>query len=213
MFTGLIEETGRIAEVRRQAQGARLVVEAERVLDGAGVGDSIAVSGVCLTAVQITGRRVAFDAVAETLRRSTLGELAPGDLVNLERALALGDRLGGHLVQGHVDGVGILTRAREEGISRVFTISAPPEVLADLVEKGSVAVDGVSLTVAALADDSFDIALIPETLRATTLGRKRVGDRFNLESDLIGKYVRRFLESRGPARKLSPEFLAEHGFA
>jgi len=153
------------------------------------VGDSVSVSGACLTAVDVGDGTFAVDAVAETLRRTGLGVLAVGDAVNLERALRVGDRLGGHMVQGHVDATGAVTAAREEGESVVLSIAAPEQVMRYVVEKGSVAVDGVSLTVAARRPDGFDVALIPHTMAATTLGPGSVGRVVNLESDVLAKYV------------------------
>jgi riboflavin synthase len=213
MFTGLIEEVGHVVQVRKQGQGARLVIEARQVLDGVRIGDSISISGACQTVVEIQGNLLHFDTTAETLRCSTLGDLHPGEPVNLERALSLGDRLGGHLVQGHVDGVGALSGIRKEGISRILSITAPDELIQQIVLKGSITVDGISLTVSRLGTNDFEVSLIPETIRSTTLELKQVGDRFNLETDLIGKYVRRFLEGRQQSPKISMDFLSEHGFS
>lgn len=212
MFTGLAEEVGRITEILRQSESVRLTLQANRVLEGTRVGDSICISGCCLTVVQINGNQLSFEMMAETLRRTANDRLKSGDFVNLERALSFGDRLGGHLVQGHVDGIGKLTGIRQEGSSKVFHIMAPQEFLLDVILKGSVTVDGISLTVAGLGKDFFEVALIPETQRSTTLGMKRVGDLFNLESDLIGKYVRRYLEKSRSHEGLTAGFLAENGF-
>lgn len=189
MFTGLIEEGGRITEIRAAEQGARLAVSAVLVLDGLAIGDSVAVNGTCLTAVEITAGGFAVDAVAETLRRTALGGLAAGDRVNLERPMRMGDRLDGHLVQGHVDGIGTVRSATPEGGSTVLEISAPPELLRYVVEKGSIAVDGVSLTVAGRLDDAFTVALIPHTMSVTTLGPQALGRAVNLEVDVVAKYV------------------------
>jgi riboflavin synthase len=189
MFTGLVEEGGAIAAVARAEEGARLWIAASAVLDGLEIGDSVAVNGACLTAVEVTRDGFAVDAVAETLRRTTLGGLAAGDHVNLERPMRLGDRLDGHLVQGHVDGVGRVTAARPEGESTVLEVTAPPDLLRYVVEKGSVAVDGVSLTVAARLPDGFTVALIPHTMAVTTLGPRAVGRPVNLEVDVVAKYV------------------------
>ncbi len=189
MFTGLIEEGGRIAEIRAAEQGARLAVSAVLVLDGLAIGDSVAVNGTCLTAVEITAGGFAVDAVAETLRRTALGGLAAGDRVNLERPMRMGDRLDGHLVQGHVDGIGTVRSATPEGGSTVLEISAPPELLRYVVEKGSIAVDGVSLTVAGRLEDAFTVALIPHTMSVTTLGPQALGRAVNLEVDVVAKYV------------------------
>jgi riboflavin synthase len=189
VFTGLIEEAGRVREVRPGAAGARLEVAASAVLEGLRVGDSVAVNGACLTAVEVGDEGFAVDCVAETLRRTALGGLRAGDRVNLERPMRLGDRLHGHLVQGHVDGVGTVRAARPEGESTVLEIAPPPGLLRYVVEKGSLAVDGVSLTVAERLPDAFTVALIPHTVAVTTLGPGAVGRPVNLEVDVVAKYV------------------------
>ena len=194
MFTGIVEEMGTVVAVHPTDQGLRLVIEARRSAAELGLGDSICTQGVCLTCVERNGDRFGVDVSAETLRRTTLGRLSPGDRVNLELPLRLNDRLGGHLVTGHVDGVGRLLSIVEEGESRLYTFEAPDEGARYLVQKGSIAVDGVSLTVAGLRRSEFDVALIPHTLRVTTLGSLRPGEPVNLEADLIGKYVARLLE-------------------
>jgi riboflavin synthase len=194
MFTGIVEVLGEVRAVDRTAGGGRLRVRAGALLDAARVGESIAVSGVCLTIAAMDGDVFAADLAAETLRRTTLGALRPGDLVNLERPLRLDGRLGGHLVQGHVDGVGLVTALRPEGDGVWMEVAPPAALLAYLAEKGSVAVDGVSLTVASLGADAFAVALIPHTLAVTTLGRRRIGDQVNLEVDILAKYVERLLE-------------------
>jgi riboflavin synthase len=169
--------------------GARLEIRAPLVRDGLAIGDSVSVNGACLTAVALADEGFAVQCAPETLRRTSVGALAAGAAVNLERALRLGDRLGGHMVQGHVDATGSVLGARPEGESVVLEIAAPPEVLRYVVEKGSIAVDGVSLTVAARLPDRFTVALIPHTLAATTLGPQAVGRRVNLEADVVAKYV------------------------
>lgn len=195
MFTGLVEELGEIQSITGNADGVRLKVRAGAVLDGARVGESIAVSGVCLTIVDLEGQSFAADVVAETLRRTTLGGLQPGDPVDLERPLRFDQRLGGHIVQGHVDGVGTITSIKPEGEGVWMEIAPPPALMRYLVEKGSVAVDGVSLTVAAITDaPGFAIALIPHTLAVTTLGRWGVGGRVNIEVDILAKHVEKLLE-------------------
>lgn len=191
MFTGLVEERGAIAGLERGAEGVRISFIAPTVREGLSVGDSVAVNGCCLTAVATGPDGFAVEAVAETLRRTTIGALEPGDEVNLERAMRLGDRLGGHIVQGHVDGTGIVSDARAEGGSVVMRIGAAQDMLRYIVEKGSIAVDGVSLTVAGLLDDSFLVALIPHTMAETTLGPDAVGRMVNLEVDVLAKYVER----------------------
>ena len=194
MFTGIIEELGTIRSLERNAEGARLVIEAGEVLGDARLGDSIAVNGCCLTVTDLgpDGTSWSADAVPETLDRTTLGTLRAGIRVNLERPVRLQDRLGGHLVQGHVDGVATITRAEplDDGSTRL-TFAAPPDLLRYVVEKGSIALDGTSLTVAALTDLGFDIAVIPHTLAHTTLGECQPGDRVNLEVDVLAKYVER----------------------
>ena len=194
MFTGIVEELGIVKAVHKNAGGARLKISAREVLTDATIGASISVNGCCLTVVEMAADWWAVDAVEETLRRTALGELKVGDPVNLERPVRLSDRLGGHLVQGHVDGVGIIASkiAQSDG-SVAFRATAPPAILRYVVEKGSIAVDGVSLTVTAVDNDSFSIALIPHTLAVTTLGVKGIGDPVNLEVDLMAKYVERLL--------------------
>jgi riboflavin synthase len=189
MFTGLVEEIGRVAELRPTAAGARLRVAAATVLEGLAIGDSVAVSGACLTAVEVGADGFTVECVAETLRRTAIGDLAEGSPVNLERALPADGRLGGHIVQGHVDGTGRVRSAVPEGESVVLEVEAPPELLRYVVEKGSIAVDGVSLTVAGRLADAFSIALIPHTMTATTLDAGALGRRVNLEVDLVAKYV------------------------
>jgi riboflavin synthase len=194
VFTGIIEELGSVRAIDRREGGARLEIAASTVLGDARAGDSIAVNGCCLTVVDLGDGWWAADAVIETLERTALGSLERNDPVNLERPLRLSDHLGGHLVQGHVDGVGyVAARSSLADGSTRFTFAAPPDALRYVVEKGSVAVDGISLTVAALGDDSFDVAVIPHTLAVTTLGRKDPGAAVNLEADLIAKYVERLL--------------------
>jgi riboflavin synthase len=194
VFTGIIEELGRVRAIDRREGGARLEIAASTVLADARPGDSIAVNGCCLTVVDRGDGWWAADAVIETLERTALGSLERDDSVNLERPLRLSDHLGGHLVQGHVDAVGQVAARRPlaDGSTR-FTFSAPADVLRYVVEKGSVAVDGISLTVAALGDEAFDVAIIPHTLAVTTLGQRDPGAVVNVEADLIAKYVERLL--------------------
>jgi len=193
MFTGLVEEKGKIVRAQPSANGLRLTVEARVVTDGTVIGDSIAVNGTCLTAVSVSGSMLEFDAVRETVERSTLGDLKPGQPVNLERALRAGARMGGHMVLGHVDGIGVIREIRKAGGETVFRFEASPEVMRFVVEKGSIAVDGISLTIADYGRDWFSVAVIPHTLGATTLGDRSVGGRVNLETDIIGKYVLKFV--------------------
>jgi riboflavin synthase len=194
VFTGIVEELGRVRAIHHREGGARLELAATTVLEDARVGNSIAVNGCCVTVVERGDNWWAADAVIETLERTALGALEVDEPVNLERPLRLSDHLGGHLVQGHVDAVGhVSARAPLADGSTRFTFSAPPEVVRYVVEKGSVAVDGISLTVAALDDEGFDVAVIPHTLAVTTLGHKDTGAPVNLEADLIAKYVERLL--------------------
>jgi riboflavin synthase len=193
VFTGIVRELGRVGAVEGGADGVRLVVEAPQTAAQAALGDSVAVDGVCLTVVETTDGRLAFDAVPETLSRTTLGRLAAGAGVNVEGALRAGEPLGGHIVQGHVDAVGRVRSLEPEGDGARLRIEAPPEVVRYCVEKGSLTVAGVSLTVAALHDHGVSIALVPHTLAATTLGSLRPGDEVNLEVDVLAKYVERLV--------------------
>jgi riboflavin synthase len=194
MFTGIVREVGTVAAF----DGSRLVVEAPETAPAAGVGDSVSVAGVCLTIVEGEDGRLAFDVVPETLSRTALGRLEPGIAINLEPALRVGDPLGGHVVQGHVDAVGRVRSVAPEQDSRRVWVDAPESVLRYCLEKGSIAVDGVSLTVAAFDDEGFEVALIPHTLEVTTLGRLEAGDEVNLEADVLGKVVERLLAARLP---------------
>ena len=194
MFTGLVAAVGAVAAVDATGDGVRLTLETPLACEVA-EGDSVAVNGVCLTAVGICGDRFGADVMHETLRRSSLGDVAAGSHVNLELSLRAADRLGGHIVQGHVDGVGAVAAVREDGFAHVVTILAGPEVLRYVVEKGSIAVDGVSLTVARVDADGFDVSLIPETLARTTLGAATAGTAVNLEVDVLAKYVEKLLGS------------------
>jgi riboflavin synthase len=194
MFTGLVADTGTVESLERNGDGMRLRVRT--VLAGElAAGDSVAVNGVCLTARAPDGEGFSADVMEETLRRSSLSPLAQGDGVNLELPLRAGDRLGGHMVQGHVDGTGTVESTREAGFARVVRIAAAPELLRYVVEKGSIAVDGVSLTVAAIDDESFEVSLIPETLERTTLGSAAPGRVVNLEVDVLAKYVEKAIRA------------------
>jgi riboflavin synthase alpha subunit len=196
VFTGIVREVGRVVDVEGGDDGRTLRVEAPGTAAGATQGDSVSIAGVCLTVEAADGGTMRFHAVPETLVRTTLAGLGPGDGVNVEPALRAGEPLGGHIVQGHVDGLGRVEAAEAEGEGRRVSIEAPPEVLRYCVEKGSITVDGVSLTVAALDRDTFSVALVPHTLAATTLGRLAAGAAVNLEVDVLAKYVERLLGRR-----------------
>ena len=192
MFTGLVLGVGRIASMERSESGARIVIETPLVAE-LHTGDSIAVNGVCLSATSLRNGSFLADAMNETLSRTSLGDLAPGAQVNLELPLRASDRLGGHMVQGHVDGVGRVASVKEDGFARRIEIEAPHELLRYVIEKGSIAVDGVSLTVSAVVSRSFTVSLIPETLQRTNLGQAAPGDRVNLEVDVLAKYVEKLM--------------------
>jgi riboflavin synthase len=213
MFTGIVEEVGRLRGLTVGDRSAVLEIEARAVLDGTRVGDSIATSGACLTVTRLSADRFWADAMPETVRRTTLAGKRPGDGLNLERALTLQSRLGGHLVQGHVDGVGAVVRLEHEQGAAIVTLAAPQSVVEVSVAQGSVAVDGVSLTIVDLGTDTVRVSLIPHTVAATTLRDLRVGDEVNLEADLIGKYVHAYLVRPGSAQGLTFEKLSEAGFA
>jgi riboflavin synthase alpha subunit len=193
MFTGIIRERGRVASVERGGEGVRLQLEAPRTAGQVAVGDSVSVNGVCLTATVVDDGALSFDAVPETIRRSSLGRLEPGDEVNVEPALRVGDPLGGHYVQGHVDGVGRVRSVASEGEDVRVWVEAVPELLRYLVEKGSVTVEGVALTVTEVDEGGFAVALVPHTLAETTLASLAAGDPVNLEVDVLAKYVERLL--------------------
>jgi len=199
MFTGIVETVGIIEGIEPGDDLTRLVVGAESIADGMKLGDSVAVNGGCLTVTSIRDGRFAFEAIPETMERTSLGDLKVGARVNLERAMRAGDRLDGHIVQGHVDGVGTVRQVIQDGNDVRLQIDCEPELADCVVEKGSIAVDGVSLTVAALLPSGFEVALIPHTLEVTTLSDRQIHDRVNLEADVLGKYVKRYLERMLPS--------------
>ena len=216
MFTGIVEEIGTVRRVSSGVHDGSIDVKARLVLEGTKIGDSIAVNGVCLTVTALREDGFTADVMPETLRRSNLGALQSGDPVDLERAMAADGRFGGHIVSGHIDGVGTITGQRREGIAVWVTIAAPPEILRYIVEKGSVAIDGVSLTVAVVTEQDFSVSLIPHTGSQTVLLKKGPGSQVNLENDIVGKYVARLLSPAvpepAPESRVTLDFLREHGF-
>ena len=212
MFTGLVEGVGEITEMRRMAEGLLLAVAPPFPVAELVLGESVAVSGACLTVVKLEGRAFQVEVSPETLARSTLAGKKVGGRVNLERALRLGDRLGGHLVTGHVDGLGVLKERQQGPKHLVLSFEMPAELAPLVIEKGSIAVDGVSLTVNAVSDQTFAVNIIPFTAKDTTLADLAVGDQVSLETDIIGKYVARLLSPHMAKSGLTEEFLARHGF-
>lgn len=214
MFTGIVEEVGQIRRVTLGAHSAVLEIAAHTVLEGTKIGDSIAVNGICLTVTTLSPQGFSADVMHETLDRSSLAGLATGSPVNLERAMAANGRFGGHIVSGHVDGTGRITRIRRDDNAIWFTVACETALLRYIVEKGSITIDGTSLTVADVTDSGFSVSAIPHTLTVTVLGERRQGDRVNLECDIIGKYVEKLLQPAKVAAEsgISREFLAEHGF-
>jgi riboflavin synthase len=212
LFTGIIEEMGRVQNIRPGANVAVLTIAAEQVLTDVHLGDSIAVNGVCLTVTSFSGRQFTADVMHETLRRSALGRLRIGDRVNLERAMAANGRFGGHFVSGHIDGTGVISAVRGDGNAIWYTVKAPMQILRYIVEKGSVALDGVSLTVAAVDRQTFAISMIPHTAAQTSLSQKKAGDLVNIETDCIGKYVEKLLGTRADSGSITKEFLRSYQF-
>lgn len=213
MFTGIIEEIGRIQHISSSSRGGRLSICASIITQDVHLGDSIAVNGACLTAVEVSTSTITFDVSRETLQRTTLGRLSVGDEVNLERALRADSRLGGHIVQGHIDATGTYLGYKQIGDSYDLSFSFPHSIACYICEKGSVAVDGISLTVASLTQERFTVAVVPHTWRMTTLKRLHVGDTVNLEADVVAKYLERLLEFKRPVgRGLTLEKLKEMGY-
>lgn len=218
MFTGIIEEIGTIVQIRKGSASAVLEIQAQTVLEGTKIGDSIAVNGICLTVTGMHQRKFTADVMAETLRRSSLGSLQQGSQVNLERAMAADGRFGGHIVSGHIDGTGRIAAMTPEDTAVWVEIEASEGLLRYIVEKGSIAIDGISLTVAKVTEKSFAVSLIPHTGAETTLLRRKPGDIVNLENDIVGKYVERFLTMPASGAEqqkqsgIDMDFLAGHGF-
>lgn len=214
MFTGIIEEVGTVRRVQRSGSSSFIEIQAKKVLEDVHLGDSIAVNGVCLTVTHFDGGVFRADVMNETLSRSSLGSLTVGSPVNLERAMAANGRFGGHIVSGHIDGTGSITDIRNDGIAVWYTVSAAPGILRYIIEKGSIAIDGISLTVAKVTDTSFSVSIIPHTAAQTILGTKRVGDTVNLENDIIGKYAEKLMKPAETEKTggITMDFLAKNGF-
>jgi riboflavin synthase len=196
VFTGIIEETGRAEQFQKSAGGISLLIAATRTAENLKIGDSVAVNGCCLTVVEISGKQFRFDLLRETWERTNLQFVAPGSLVNLERPLRADGRLDGHFVTGHIDGVGRITRWERAGADHVLEIAPPLELMRYIVQKGSIAVDGISLTVAAVAEKTFTVWIIPHTYEVTALRERKIGDAVNLETDILGKYVEKFARGK-----------------
>jgi riboflavin synthase len=214
MFTGIIQATGEIRKLTPRGGDAQLIIATGGLdMGDVALGDSIAVNGVCLTAITFDAASFTADVSGETLSRTTLGDLTVGSRVNLEKALIPTTRLGGHLVSGHVDGTATVAGIRDEGNARIFTFTAEPALTRQMIQRGSVAIDGISLTLIAVEEGRFSVSIIPHTLQVTNLGQRRLGDTVNIETDLIGKYVLSFLEPLGlKDGGMDRAFLAEHGF-
>ncbi|MBM3235050.1 riboflavin synthase [Candidatus Poribacteria bacterium] len=212
MFTGIVEEMGTIIQITRSSHSGQIVIGAQKILEDCKIGDSIAVSGACLTVIEANPNSFIADVSPETLRRTNLGELKRGDKVNLERSLRLQDRLGGHLVLGHVDEVGVISRLQSEDSATLMQVTVSSEAMRYIVFKGSVCVDGVSLTVAHLSANAFEVSLIPYTKQITTMGMKKVNDKVNIEVDILSRYVERLLSQKPKPERIDIEFLREHGF-
>lgn len=209
MFTGIIEEIGTVANIERGAKSSRITVSAERIFDDLKIGDSVSVNGMCATAAEISGNTFTADIMAESMRRTNLGDLKKGSRVNLERAMQLNGRFGGHIVSGHIDGTGVIISQRREDNAVWLTVGAAENIMRYIIEKGSVAIDGVSLTVASVYSDAFAVSIIPHTAGETTLLSKRTGEKVNLECDIVGKYIERFTSGQ---RGITLDFLKKNGF-
>jgi len=215
MFTGLIEEIGKVEVIIKSAKSARISIKADKILKGIKVGDSISTNGVCLTVTSFSRNNFTVDVMAETMRKSNLNEITPGGTVNLERALCVGDRLGGHIVSGHIDGIGTIKNYAQEDNAVWITVTTTTEILKFIVDKGSISIDGVSLTVAYVDDTKFKVSIIPHTKDKTTLLYKKANEQVNLECDVIGKYIERFLgvrEHTTAKKNIDLNFLSENGF-
>lgn len=207
MFTGIIEEMGKVQSIQKSSLYARLTIGAKTVLDGIKLGDSIAVNGVCLTVSSLSASNFTADVVHETLERSSMGLLRMGNIVNLERAMAVSGRFGGHIVTGHIDGTGIITNIKKDNFATLYSISTSSNIMRYVIEKGSITLDGISLTVAKIAIHEFQISVIPHTAKNTNLARKRIGDVINIENDCIGKYVENLLGDNDERSNITKEML------
>ncbi len=216
MFTGIVEEIGKIRSIQRGQRSAVLGIQAREILSDLHIGDSVAVNGICLTVTTLPGNGFTADVMPETMDRTGLGDLHIGDPVDIERAMPANGRFGGHIVSGHIDGTGRIRKMRRDDNAVWYTIEAAPDILRYVVEKGSITIDGISLTVAEVGKDHFSISAIPHTLSVTVLGQRREGDKVNLETDIIGKYVEKLMQPAEPAaepeHRLTREFLSRYGF-
>ena len=215
MFTGIIEEVGTVKSIQKGSISSFIQINTDTVLSDAHIGDSIAVNGVCLTVTDLTGNSFQADIMNETLSRSSLGFLKNGSPVNLERAMSAQGRFGGHIVSGHIDGTGVISSVKQDGIALWYTINTDSEILRYIVEKGSIAIDGISLTVAKVTANDFSVSIIPHTASQTVLNYKKAGDTVNLENDIIGKYVEKLLnpdEKKSEKSRITMDFLAKNGF-
>lgn len=215
MFTGIIEEVGRVKNIKSGGKSAVLTLEARIIFEDLKLGDSVAVNGVCLTAASIEKNTFTADVMHETIRRSSLGDLTVGSYVNLERAMAVDGRFGGHIVSGHIDGMGTIRSIQQDDNAIWYTVAAEGDLMKYIIPKGSIAIDGISLTVVDIEQESFRVSIIPHTAKETILSRKKAGDKVNLENDVIGKYVEKLLSHRQPVNNkssITKEFLMENGF-
>lgn len=216
MFTGIVEEMGKIVRVEKGAKSSRLTVSGDKIFSDLKLGDSVATNGVCLTVTSFSKGIFTADIMNETLKRSNLGELRQGSMVNLERAMIANGRFGGHIVSGHIDGTGVITKIEQDDIAVWYTIRADRKIMKYIIEKGSVAIDGISLTIAKVTDNDFSVSLIPHTAKETVLGYKKTGDTVNLENDVVGKYIEHFLsfkeEPETKSSGITKEFLLKAGF-
>lgn len=212
MFTGIIEEVGTVQTIQNGGNSSFIKVKAEKILEDIHIGDSIAVNGVCLTVTDYGKEMFCADVMNETLRRSSLGSLKNGSPVNLERAMSANGRFGGHIVSGHIDGTGNISSVKNDGIATWYTINTIPEIMNYIIEKGSVAIDGISLTVAKVSENDFSVSIIPHTAQQTILSYKKAGDVVNLENDIVGKYIKKFINPDNKKSNINMNFLAENGF-